>query len=132
MAPPAREEEKLSVGPILIFDKSALQALSVDESVWLDQFFLSNITPLFYVETLADLEKEVRKGHTPEGVVGLIAAKAPTGAAPNVHHQTLILHELAGGPPLGMDTRPVVSGGSPPRSPPGPGSSHRDDGARAR
>jgi hypothetical protein len=102
----------LSVGPILIFDKSALQSLSVDESVWLDQFFLANITPLFYVETLADLEKEVQKGNTPEGVVGLIAAKAPTGAAPNVHHQTLILHELVGGPPLSMDTRPVVSGGT--------------------
>ena len=28
----------MSQGPILIFDKSALQALSVDEAVWLDNF----------------------------------------------------------------------------------------------
>ncbi len=56
----------MGVGPILIFDKSTLQSLSVDESVWLDAFYLSNITPLFFVETLADLEKEVATGRTPE------------------------------------------------------------------
>jgi hypothetical protein len=33
---------------------------------------MSNITPLFYIETLADLEKEVRAGKTPEQVVGEI------------------------------------------------------------
>ena len=44
-------------GPTLIFDKSALQALSLDEAVWLDHYFLSNVTPVFFVETLADLEK---------------------------------------------------------------------------
>ncbi len=43
------------MGPILIFDKSALQSFGIDESVWLDNYFLTNITPLFYVETLADL-----------------------------------------------------------------------------
>ena len=42
------------MGPITIFDKSALQSLSMDESVWLDAFFLVNVVPLFYVETLAD------------------------------------------------------------------------------
>jgi len=40
----------------LLFDKSALQGLSLDESVWFDAFFYPNITPLFFVETLADLE----------------------------------------------------------------------------
>jgi hypothetical protein len=45
----------VSLGPITIFDKSALQALSLDEAVWLDNFYLANITPLFLVETLADL-----------------------------------------------------------------------------
>lgn len=47
----------MGVGPILIFDKSTLQSLNVDESVWLDAFYLPNITPLFFIETLADLEK---------------------------------------------------------------------------
>jgi hypothetical protein len=45
------------VGPIVIFDKSALQALNMDEAVWFDAFFSSNVTPIFFVETLADLEK---------------------------------------------------------------------------
>ena len=41
------------MGPITIFDKSALQALNMDEAVWFDAFFLANVVPLFYVETLA-------------------------------------------------------------------------------
>jgi len=60
----------MSFGPILIFDKSTLQGLNVDEAVWLDNFFMTNITPLFFIETLSDLEKEVRKGKTAEQVVG--------------------------------------------------------------
>ena len=50
----------MSFGPVLIFDKSAIQSLSTDEAVWLDNFFQSNITPLFFIETLADLEKEIK------------------------------------------------------------------------
>jgi hypothetical protein len=58
------------MGPIIIFDQSVLESLNPDEAVWLDHFYLANITPLFFIETLADLEKEVRKGRTPEQVVG--------------------------------------------------------------
>lgn len=65
------------MGPITLFDKSFLQSLSVDESVWFDHFFTTNICPLFYVETLADLHKEVRPGRTPEQEVGIIADKFP-------------------------------------------------------
>ena len=50
------------MGPILIFDKSSLQGLNIDEAGLLDHFYLSNITPIFFIETLADLEKEVRAG----------------------------------------------------------------------
>ena len=35
--------------PIALFDKSALQSFSIDESVWLDAFYTCNITPLFFV-----------------------------------------------------------------------------------
>jgi hypothetical protein len=87
----------MAIGPMLIFDKSALQALSPDESVWLENFFLTNITPLFYIETLADLEKQVRSGRTPEEVVGSIARKTPDMSSyPNVHHTTLLAAELRG------------------------------------
>jgi hypothetical protein len=64
-------------GPIVIFDKSALQSFSVDESVLFDNFYLPVVTPLFFVETLADLDKKVREGQTPEQAVGIIAAKTP-------------------------------------------------------
>ena len=47
----------MSAGPILIFDKSILEALSMDEAVWLGRFYRVNMTPLFFIETLADLER---------------------------------------------------------------------------
>ena len=47
-----------TVGPIALFDKSFLQSLSLDESVWFDHFFLPVVSPLFFVETLADLTKQ--------------------------------------------------------------------------
>ena len=52
------------MGPIIIFDKSTLESLNPDEAMWLDHFFLSNITPLFFIETLPDLEKKVRIGRS--------------------------------------------------------------------
>ena len=65
------------MGPIALFDKSFLQSLSLDESVWFAHFFMPVVCPLFYVETLADLEKAVRAGRTPEQEVGIIARKFP-------------------------------------------------------
>ena len=101
------------MGPIALFDKSFLQSLNIDESVWFDNFFLPNISPLFYIETLADLDKEVKRGRTPEQVVGDIAAKTPEmGGAPNVHHMDLIISNLLGFR-ITMDGRPVVAGGKP-------------------
>jgi hypothetical protein len=82
---------------MLIFDKSALQALTVDESNWLDNFFLSNITPLFLTETLADLEKQVGAGRTPEEVVGDLALRTPDMQAyPCAHHRWLLGGDLYG------------------------------------
>lgn len=99
------------IGPSLIFDKSALQGLSADESMWLENFFITNITPLFFVETLADLEKEVRGGRTPEDVVGNIAHKTPDMGCINVHHRSLIMGELMGYSEVEMSGRPIISGG---------------------
>jgi len=65
------------MGPIALFDKSFLEGLSPNEAVWFDTFYSALITPLFFVETLADLEKEVKRGRTPEDVVGSIARKTP-------------------------------------------------------
>lgn len=87
----------MPLGPITICDKSALESLSVDEAVWFDHFYYSNVTSLFFVETLADLEKEVARGRTPEDVVSNIAMKAPIrGGLPNVHHGTMAIGDLLG------------------------------------
>ena len=75
------------MGPTILFDKSVLQALSINESVWFDHFFIPIISPLFFVETLADLEKAVSSGRTPESEVGLIAVKTPEmSGSPSVFH----------------------------------------------
>jgi len=101
------------MGPIALFDKSFLQALSVDESVWFDHFFYPIICPLFYVETLADLEKAVRAGRTPEQEVGFIARKTPEmHGGPSVHHQTLALANLMGRD-VPLIARIPIAGGRP-------------------
>ncbi len=101
------------MGPIAIFDKSFLQSLSIDESVWFDNFFMSNICPVFYVETLADLEKNVREGRTPEQEVRIIADKTPEmHAEPNMFHHELCVGSLLG-QKVTMDGRPILSGGRP-------------------
>ncbi len=101
------------MGPITIFDKSFLQSLNIDESVWFDNFYLVNISPLFYMETLADLAKEMSRGRTPEQIVGEIASKTPEmGGSPNVHHMNLLIHNLLGQKII-MDGRPILAGGKP-------------------
>jgi hypothetical protein len=99
--------------PMLIFDKSFLESLNPDEAVWLDNFFVSSITPLFFVETLADLEKEVHKGRTPEQVVGSLAYKTPDmNSHVNPHHASLLLSELLDAQEVTMDARIMRTGGS--------------------
>lgn len=102
------------MGPVLIFDKSALESLNPDEAAWLDNFYLTNITPLFFIETLSDLEKNVRNGRTPEEIVGNIANKTPDyGAHINAHHEQLLRAELIGRGVITMDGRPSLSEGQP-------------------
>lgn len=118
------------MGPVTIFDKSALQSFSMDESVWFDAFTMGNVTPLFYVETLADLEKSVKNGKTPEEFVGMLARKTPFHAVPNVHHSQIIEAELMAGPSeTGMDGtgRPVIAGGKPKKNADGTFSIHFDE-----
>ena len=51
--------------PYLIFDKSSLESLNIDESVLLDTFYSCVITPIFFVECLADLEKKIEQQEHP-------------------------------------------------------------------
>jgi len=99
------------VGPILIFDKSTLQSLSVNESIWLENFFITNLTNLFYVETLADIEKKVKGNLTPEQVVGNIAIKVPQNSTPNFDYLKLLILNLFG-IEVEMLNRPNIEQGS--------------------
>lgn len=101
------------MGPTLIFDKSFLQSLSIDESVFLQQFFISNITPLFYVETLGDLDLGEHRGGKPiTKVISELSTKVPsTSSAPNVHHKRLLVGNLYG-IEVEMDGRTIRDGGA--------------------
>jgi len=114
------------MGPSVILDKSALEALSVDESVWLEALLDANVVPVFYVEVLADLEKQGRQGQAPESIVGRLAEKTPTNAYPNVHHRQMLLAELAG-QKIDMTGRPVISGGDVKRAADGKLGVHLDE-----
>ena len=73
-------------------------------------------SPLFYLETLADLDKEMSRGRTAEQVVENIAEKSPQlSGAPNVHHSELLLANIMG-QPISMSNRPIVAGGRPVQS----------------
>lgn len=101
------------MGPITLFDKSFLQSLNTNESVWFDHFYLTIISPLFFMETLADLEKDMKKGRTAEQLVGEIANKTPElHSTPNVHHLDLVISDLLG-QTITMDGRPIRGGGTP-------------------
>jgi hypothetical protein len=102
-------------GPILIFDKSSLESLNLDEAVLLDNFYVSNITPLFFVECLADLEKSIRSRSTPEQLVGSLADRTPDAqACANIHHMTVLHGELTRQYDLKKQLfRPLLGGGIP-------------------
>jgi len=99
------------MGPQLIFDKSTLQMLNLDEAMWLDYFFTCNITPLFFVEILAGLEKQVGSGRTPEQVVGSLASKTPDlNPRVNAHHEFLLSVELSGRETIPTDGKAISVG----------------------
>jgi PAS domain S-box-containing protein len=83
-------------GRSLIFDKSALESLNLDEAVLLDNFYRSNITPLFFVKCLADLEKAITSKSTPEQLVGSLALRTPESqSCATAHHKNVLGNELA-------------------------------------
>jgi hypothetical protein len=82
--------------PFLIFDKSSLQSLNIDEAALLDTFYSCVITPIFFVECLADLEKKgIRSKSTPEQIVGSLADRTPRyESCLTIHHLDILRWEL--------------------------------------
>lgn len=79
-----------------IFDKSFIHAINADEAAVFDMHFMSNVTPLFFVEVLADLEK-TDQSEGREALVKSLAAKTPVwGSYTNMPHRDLVAGELMG------------------------------------
>ncbi|MBL8645860.1 MAG: hypothetical protein JNL46_01305 [Sphingosinicella sp.] len=103
------------MGPSLVFDKSFLQSLSVDEAVMLDQMFTCVVTPVFMVETLADLAKEAGPERPAAKAVAGLAERTPVAHGyMNTFHQHVAESDLLGDR-AAMDHRPAVAGGIPVR-----------------
>ncbi len=101
------------MGPTLIFDKSSLESLNLDEAVLLEQLYSSVITPIFFVECLGDLEKHIRSNSTTEQLVGSLADRTPECECHvTVHHLDVLRAELSGRFDMAMTLgRPYVKGG---------------------
>lgn len=99
-----------NMGPTALFDKSFIQGLSLDESVWFDNFFIANVCPIFFAETLADLDKST-ESRSPEDEVRIIADKFPERSGqPNAHHVSACIGELLG-EKIPMNGQLLISGG---------------------
>lgn len=98
------------MGPVLICDKSTLQALGPNELNALRRYYSLNIPHVLLVEILADLRKEGDhvKG---QNEVRILANKLmPATSSVNADFRFLIRGELAGHK-VAMDGRPVLAGG---------------------
>jgi hypothetical protein len=99
------------MGPIVVFDKSFLQMLNIDEAVIFDALYSSVICPIFYIEVLADLAKAPTGERTVEHLVADLARKTPImHSTPNVLHSSICWTELNG---MSIDMRhvPARAGG---------------------
>jgi len=100
------------MGPILLFDKSTIQSLSASEALWLTHHYTSNITPVLFLEIMADLKVIPRDQRTPEQIVSGLADKfTPLNSYVNIHHFSLYLQELVLGHAVPMQRRVVIGGG---------------------
>lgn len=94
-----------------LFDKSFLQSLSVDKSVWFDRHFAPVVCPVFYAETLADLAKEPTASGPAEKQVRTIAQKFPEMSGyPSASHLNMAVGDLLH-PTVPMDGRVPLGGG---------------------
>jgi hypothetical protein len=107
--------KEAAMGPIVLFDKSFVEMLNIDEATVFDTLYSSVICPIFYTEVLADLSKEPPGQRTAERIVADVVRKTPImHATPNVLHSTLCLDELLGHP-IEMRGVPAITGGRPVR-----------------
>jgi hypothetical protein len=82
------------MGPILLCDKSTLQALARAELNVLRRYYFLSIPPVLLVEILGDLKKQADAGMNREEVQQLSNKLVPACSAVNVDFRHLIQSEL--------------------------------------
>ena len=93
-----------------VFDKSFIHGITVEEAAVFDMHFMTNLTPLFFIEVLADLEKSGMDEAARIGLVRDLASKTPSmHSYPNVPHAFLAINEMLG-EMVEMRGVPVVGG----------------------
>lgn len=98
------------MGPIIILDKSTLEALSPGEVFILHKYYHVNIAPVLALEILGDLKKPRENQSSESRVVQLANKIMAFDAVVNVHYKSQIKASLAGYE-VKMDRRPVLSDG---------------------
>src|SRR5439155_8481505 len=98
------------MGPVIVCDKSTVQALSRDELSALRRYYSLNIPPVLLVEILGDLKKHADAAAGRDEVRMLADKLVPACSAVNMDFRKLIRGELAGYQ-VAMDGRPVLPGG---------------------
>lgn len=88
----------------------------MDEAVLYDHFFLSNICPIYFIETLADLDKIIKSGRSPEEEVSRLALKTPENGQPNKFHIEICTGNLLGYEVPMRGRQILISGGKPVKS----------------
>jgi hypothetical protein len=96
------------MNPIILFDKSFLQALSPDEAKVLNYLFRTNITPELFMEVLGDLEQKGKDINKNEADVVTLSYKMPKFSSHlNISYNLLCISELLGNS-VEMNNVPIV------------------------
>jgi hypothetical protein len=96
------------MGPIILCDKSSLQALGPKELNNLRRYFFTNVPPVLLVEIIGDLKKPTETAMGEKQVKSLARKLVPACCMVNLDFRVLLQSELEG-QPIPMDRRPVVA-----------------------
>ena len=101
------------MGPSILFDKSAIQALACDALHEVSRYFYTVVPPVLLMETLADLSLKPDDLEGARTKVAEIANKVfPIDSIANAHYHQMCIHNLLGYY-IPMDRRPAVAGARP-------------------
>ncbi|NQV46210.1 MAG: hypothetical protein HQ504_00360 [Rhodospirillaceae bacterium] len=95
----------------MIYDKSAIHSFSEKEAHWLTNLYNVNMTPVLFMEIMADLNKYPNDLPLSVKQVRTLAKKfSPIDTHQNIHHREIWTHNLIGHH-VPMDGRTMVGGG---------------------